>query len=345
MQEALREESQKLARSWMQHDEAHLRDYLVADVEDPRLNLQSIFSRHFLIHALGGQSFGALMEEEYRFAGVMNWLLGWLRQIGDPEEVELVAHALRCGADNAEGIAIPRFVLQAFSVLPMRVADLEVPNYISSFLAGAALAHVKPVLDSLGADSFQQLWNQLLRNHPGGNASSQLPATVLEPACGSANDYRFLASYGIARWLDYTGIDLCPKNVQNAHALFPDVRFKLGNVFEIDAPAKAFDWLFVHDLFEHLSPAGLDVAVAEVCRVTSRGLCLGFFNMDEVPEHIVQPFEDYHWSVLSMARMKEQFASYGFATQVLHAGSFLRQRVGCDFTHNPNAYTFLLRPV
>ncbi len=61
----LQEESDKLARSWMQHDAAWLRDYLVAGVEDPRVNLQSVLSRHFLMHALTGERFSALMEQEF----------------------------------------------------------------------------------------------------------------------------------------------------------------------------------------------------------------------------------------------------------------------------------------
>jgi hypothetical protein len=45
----------------MQHDAGMLRDYLVAGVEDPRLNLQSVLSRHFLARALTGERFRALM--------------------------------------------------------------------------------------------------------------------------------------------------------------------------------------------------------------------------------------------------------------------------------------------
>ena len=36
MNAALQLETEKLIHSWMQHDSAHLRDYLVATVEDPR---------------------------------------------------------------------------------------------------------------------------------------------------------------------------------------------------------------------------------------------------------------------------------------------------------------------
>jgi len=30
---------------------------------------------------------------------------------------------------------------------------------------------------------------------------------------------------------------------------------------------------------------------------------------------------------------------------VVHIGTFLRQQIGCEQTHNPNAYTFLLHPL
>jgi hypothetical protein len=114
-------------------------------------------------------------------------------------------------------------------------------------------------------------------------------------------------------------------------------------VFEIAALDKSFELCFVHDLFEHLSLEGMQVAVKEVCRVTRQGLCIGFFNMDEIRDHQVRPVEEYHWNLLSMARMRELFAGWGFAAQAVHIGTFLRQQIGCEQTHNPNAYTFLLR--
>jgi hypothetical protein len=68
-----------------------------------------------------------------------------------------------------------------------------------------------------------------------------------------------------------------------------------------------------------------------------------FFKMDEVPEHRVRPVDEYHWNLLSMERMKGLFAGCGFGAQVLHIGTFLRQQLGCEQTHNPNATTFFLR--
>ena len=335
----LEQESEKLARSWMCHDPALLRDYLVAGVEDPRINLQSILTRHFLLRALGLERCRPLMEEEYRFASAMNWLVKLAGQAGDSDELGQVLHALRKGGDNAEGIEIPSFIIRTFALLPIAASGLAIPNYIQTFLSGTQIRdrQARPCQPSL--DTFRDLWRAAL--------AAGLPAlnralTVLEPACGSANDYRFLEAFGIARLIDYHGFDLCPGNIENARALFPGVAFEPGNVFDIAAPDKSFEVCFVHDLFEHLSPAGLEAAVREICRVSRRGLCIGFFNMDEIPAHQVRPVREYHWNLLSMARMKELFADCGFAAQAVHIGSFLRRQTGCDQTHNPNAYTFLL---
>lgn len=356
MDELLRLESERLARSWMQHGAEKLRDYLVASVEDPRINLQSILTRHFLVRALTAERFRPLMEQEYRFAAVGNWLLRLIEQGAGAEEFQALLYALRRGADNADGTPIPRFVVQTFASLPASAAGRVVPNYLQVLLSGAGVQSSGAPLSGEGLRTFEELWSVALaqRTDPapqGGGGAIARPAgrlSALEAACGSANDFRFLHRYGIARHLDYTGFDLCARNIANARAMFPGVDFEEGNVFDIAAPDAAFEVCFVHDLFEHLSPEGFEAAVKELCRVTRRGLCLGFFNMDEIPEDRIRPLDEYHWNTLSMARARALFAAHGFAAQVIHVGTFLRRSVGCEWTHNPNAYTFFLereRPV
>ncbi len=346
MLDSLKLESEKLARSWMQHESAKLREYLVAGVEDPRINLQSILSRHYLIRSLFGDRFRALMEHECRFAAVVNWFKA-LDAKSDPEELTVVFHALQLGADNAEGVEIPSVVRKTFISLPFSLGALEIPNYIETILTeasqraplstsrGEKLGEIDP---SVALSTFQYLWLQTLANE----AAPALPLTVLEPACGSANDYRFLHSFGIAHFLDYTGLDLCSKNIENARALFPQARFEEGNVFEINAQDNAFEISFVHDLFEHLSIEGLQIAVKELCRVTRRAICANFFQVDEIPEHVVRPTDEYHWNLLSMDHIKNIFATHCFHGQIIQIKSFLGQEFGCDYTHNPNAYTFIL---
>lgn len=335
MDEVLRLETEKLVRSWMRHDEPFLRDYLVADVEDPRINVQSILSRHFVIATLFGNRFEELMLQELRFAVAMDWLAQLAKHDGGQEERQAVLHALNFGADNAEGVEIPGFVIQTFASLPVSVGEMRIRNYIQEVLTSS---DVKPRPQTGDANSFNtvlELWRVVL-------ATESAPRiSLLEPACGSANDYRFLEGYGIARLVDYTGFDLCEKNVANARALFPQTRFEVGNVFEIAAANQSVDLCFVHDLLEHLSLVGLERAIAELCRVARLGLCIHFFQMDEMPEHIVRPVGEYHVNTLSLAKTEALFAQHGFTVQPLHIGSYLRQRVGCHETHNPDAYTFL----
>jgi SAM-dependent methyltransferase len=336
-------ETEKLTRSWARHEPEWLRDYLVAGVEDPRLNLQSIWSRHFLIRSLTGERFAALMDQEHRFAAVMDWLMRVARLEQDLESRAATLHALRQGSDNAEGLVIPRFVLRTFASLPAEAAGCPVPNYIQAFLGHDQEDDAQRTASEGVLNTFAAAWRQALeREIPSSTPAGAPRVSVLEPACGSANDYRFLDRFGVARLIDYTGIDLCERNIANARARFPGIRFETGNVFEISAPDRAFDFLFVHDLFEHLSLAGLQAAVGEVCRVTRLGLCAGFFQMDEIPEHVVRPLEEYHWNLLSASRVGELFAGHGFVGQAVHVGSFLERRLGCPPTHNPNAYTLFL---
>jgi SAM-dependent methyltransferase len=337
MRDSLRQETASLVRSWMRHEDLLLRDYLVAGVEDPRLNLQSLISRQFLITAGVGDRFQELMDAELRFAVAANWLLDLFRAGSCREAWLALRQGLRCGADDADGIEIPAWIRLIFQSLPASAGGLIVPNYLEQFLTSLVEGAGWEFDNFLGL--FMGLWREALASAP----PAQPPLRVLEPACGSANDYRFIDRCGLGRLIDYTGFDLCPKNVDNARALFPSACFEVGNVFEIAAPDLAFDCVFVHDLFEHLSLEGIEAAAGEICRVTRTGICLGFFNMDEMPDHIVRPHEEYHWNTLSMERMRSLFEGLGFQTQVVHIGAFLRSATGCDRTHNPNAYSFLLR--
>ena len=346
MRDDLLQESEKLTRSWSTHEPVWLREYLVAGVEDPRLNLQSILSRHFLLTELVEVP-GRLMHEEYRFSATLNWLLATPDLTHDAELRAATLHALRNRADNAEGIPIPSFVSGLFKDLPVEVSGGRIPNYLEM-----ALSNELPGRHwwDLALDTFAGLWTKVipaLAKKPAcwgadGGGGTVRPSLV-EPACGSANDFRFIHRYGIAGLLDYRGFDLCKTNIENARALFPDGRFQQANVFEIPTADQTFDWCIVHDLFEHLSLAGLDQAVREICRITKRAVCLGFFQMDEVPDHVVRPVDDYYWNLLSVDRMRTLFSNHGFMSQVIHIDSFLTQKLGAPPSHNPNAYTFILR--
>jgi SAM-dependent methyltransferase len=336
MTEALQRETERLTKSWMRHNRALLRGYLVTGVEDPRLNVQSILTRHFLIEALFGSRFAALERHELQFALAMNWLRRVFRESATPGERCAVQHGLRTGADDAEGVAIPLFAAQTFAALPARANGLHVPNYLHQAFKATGCAPVGADIPEDLLETFARLWRRRLAH------AQPARVSVLEPGCGSANDYRFIAAYGIAPFIQYEGFDLCEKNVHNARAMFPAAQFKVGNIFEIPASDKAYDFCFVHDLFEHLSPEGIETAISEICRVTRQGACLAFFNMDEIDDHVVRPVEDYHLNTLSMIRLKQAIESHSGVVRVVHIGTFIRTLFGVAETHNRNAYTFFV---
>ena len=329
VEERLKVETERLAKSWMRHGRDTLRNYLVQDVEDPRINVQSVLTRHFLIERLFGRRLEALMAQELRFALVINWLLGLLKKPVRAGQLQAVLHALLAREELAEGLQIPTYVSETF-------ASLALPNYICDLLNWGPVETTDAPIPEYLMSTFETIWHELLAGEKPRRIS------VLEPACGSANDYRFLETFGIARLLDYTGFDLCEKNVHNARRMFPAVRFKVGNALEIEAEDGAFDCCFVHDLFEHLSIEALEVAIAETCRVTRKGICVGFFNMHKGDEHLVRAVGDYHWNTLSTTATEAIFERHGFVTAVIHIDTFLRSKFGCGDTHNKGACTFIM---
>ena len=335
MEERLEKETAGLMRSWMRHDRGFLRDYLVVDVEDPRINVQSILMRHFLIERITNGGWTALREQELRFGMVMNWLLKLAKGSLDAEERHLVLDALMDGEAQAEGQTIPDYVTEAFASLPTQADGLTAPDYITGGLIRAVGQTRKALLPEDILVSFENLWQRALSSP----AARRLE--VLEAGCGSANDYRFLDTFGLAGWIDYLGFDLCDKNIRNAQALFEKVRFEVGNILEIDATDKSFDVSFAHDLLEHLSIEAMEVAITELCRVTRQDIYIGFFNMSESQEHAVNPIDDYHWNNLSKNRTKEIFERCGSTVEVIHIGSLLQSRFGCTDTHNVGAYAFI----
>ncbi len=313
----------------MRHDSNTLRDYLVQDVEDPRINVQSILTRHFLVERIFGKQFDSLAEHELRFALVVNWLVKLLKKSVTAGQLQVVLDALLTGRDDADGLQIPSHVSETF-------AGLTLPNYICALFNWAPVETTEAPIPEYLMSTFQAIWSEVL-------ASEQYQSiSVLEPACGSANDYRFIETFGIARLLDYTGFDLCDKNVHNARQMFPRARFEVGNVLEIDADDKAFDYCFVHDLFEHLSIEATEAAISELCRVTRRDICAGFFNMHAGGEHIVKAVGDYHWNVLSTVRTKAVFERYASKIEAIHIDEFLKSKLGWADTHNKGAYTFVV---
>jgi ubiquinone/menaquinone biosynthesis C-methylase UbiE len=186
-------------------------------------------------------------------------------------------------------------------------------------------------------DRFAVAWAEALPAAPARRLS------VIEPACGSANDYRCLDSYGIAPLLSYTGFDLTQTNITNALRMFPDIDFRVGDVQNIEAADNSYDWAVVHDLLEHLSPSAFNRAIDELCRVSRRGVMISFFYMLDTPDHNILPKRTYHFNELSKDRTEERFARHCSDVQWIHIRPMLADRYGFGDYYNERAWTMIAR--
>lgn len=285
-----------LSRMWTSRSAAMLDRYLVSGYQNPRINVQSILLRHFLIEHIGVTDCDDLMDGELRFAIELN------------------------------------------EVLRLRAAEIGVR--MGSYLNPARHAAVRRVDEAI-ADrdgTFMQRWRERLAS------VTAVPVSVLEVACGSANDYRAFDECGLAPHIDYRGIDLSEKNVANARRRFPRVVFEVSDVRDLPFEDEESDFVVASDLFEHLPIEGMQRALAEAMRVARRGLALTFFNMHEGPEHDVRPTRLYHWNRLSRPLIEERLRRRFPSVRVVPIAPWLSDRYGYAHTYNPRAYSiFALR--
>lgn len=265
--------------------------YLVSGYQNPRINLQSILLRHFLVDRAVGAGFEELKAGEIRLAVELN------------------------------------------EVLRLRAAELGVK--MGSYLNPSKQAAVRRVDEAIAdrEGEFADRWRSALP------PTSERRLRVLELACGSANDYRAFVDYGLAAHLDYRGIDITDKNIENARRRFPGVAFEVGDVRDVRHPDGAVDYVIASDVFEHLSLDGMERALGEAMRLATRGLALTFFNMSESAEHEDRPTKLYHWNRLSRprieARLRERFPS----VRVVRISAWLREEHGYAHSYNPHAYS------
>ena len=330
---SLDHESKALREAWMRHEDAFLKDYLVSSVEDPRIHFPSILSRGLAAELLFPGRCRELIWEEYRFGICMSYIQRVFQQRPSMGTGQLLRRVLEEGGNAMDSLPVPTYVHEAWRHLN-GLSDPQVHYMAQCLDASTAPGGTQLPAKALGV--LQDRWKAVLQE-----PSSKI-LKVMEPACGSANDYRGLHAIGLHRHLDYRGFDICPKNIANARELFPDTTFSEGNIFKMDAEDRSQDYVFVHDLFEHLSLEGMECGLREVCRVTRDLACLCFFNMAERSEHLVQARDGYHWNRLSLEKTCSFLRPLCRDLQVIHVSSFLGHAFGCHDYHNPGAYVLIL---
>jgi len=279
-------ENELLKSSWDCFPAEHLAVYLGIEEQDQRINTHSILTRSLLADTLWPGMFDDLITEELRFGIVMTWLVqelkGGATRIALQDELYASPPAER----------IPEFVRQTAAWL--RSGDCPIPDYL-----GEALMFHNPdqplwYLFEPALNTFARLWSSRLDGLP------STPIRVLEIACGSGNDYKTIRDCGLAAHISYAGFDISWKNSHNAAALYPEVEFFEASILNSGLPDNSFDYLFVHDMLGHLSPAAMEVALREITRIIRKEAWLHCYNVADIDHHETHPFQSYYRNRLSI---------------------------------------------
>jgi SAM-dependent methyltransferase len=251
----------------------------------------------------------------------------------------LARHALakRLFGPGFEGLmdAEMRFAIELNEVMRIRARDrgIRMGSFLNPWKQARVIEVGRAIEDR--EREFETRWAAEL-------ADRDVPRIrVIELACGSANDYRAWVDYGLARFVDYTGIDLTPANIENAKRRFPEADFRLGSILDLDLPDASADLVVAFDIFEHLSLDALDRALGEAIRVVRDGLIISFFNMGEVHDDIERPSRLYHWNRLSRAKMAARLGAAFPSIEVIPIARMLAERYAYPNSYNRNAYTIV----
>lgn len=228
--------------------------------------------------------------------------------------------------------------VRATKALNQRAEELGVA--MGSYLDDEKRAKVAEVVESIRPwqDEFEKKWaDELAGRTPAQRLS------VLEFACGSANDYRFYDRYGIAQYLDYTGVDLNDKNVANAKRRYPEVDFQVQNVLSLPFEDRSYDYVQIFALLEHMSLAAMEKTVSEACRIADKGLVIDFFSLRERPDNVERPVRSYFWNILSRSEMQGMIEEKFGPVETLRIRDMMVADYDYDRSYNDHAWMFYAR--
>jgi SAM-dependent methyltransferase len=264
--------------------------------------------------------------------------IGWQNPRINAQSI-LIRHALLrrlFGAEFEDQMrAELAFAVELNEALRLEAKRTGIP--VNSFLDARRQSKIREV-ERVIADrehEFEQRWQTTLAGR------TAAPLTVLELACGSANDYRAFADFGLAPFLSYTGLDLNPKNVANARRRFPAVRFEVGNAMATGQADASFDVVIASDLFEHLPIPVAARVLAEASRVARHEVVLSFFNMAQITADDDRPVAAYHWNRLSRPHYETELGKAFPTVSVTPIRAWLKREFGYGHSYNPGAYTII----
>ena len=146
---------------------------------------------------------------------------------------------------------------------------------------------------------------------------------LLDAGCGSGNFYESFSKTGMFPFIDYVGIDISRKNIQNCRELYPGVRFEVGDIQLLPFPDQSFDVVLASRVLEYLPITGMEQALRELMRVSRDAVIINFFCERDSNDHVEREVLRYNRNCISKIRLLEFLRSFPLAIQMLdHYGPF-----------------------
>jgi SAM-dependent methyltransferase len=309
-------EEQNLQRHWSGLSHSYLKSYLIHAEENPAINPQSVFLRGCIADRLFNQDFSSLINDEILFSTCACFAL----QRNENDELREIAEIISSHAslDN-----LPNFLCETIQSNEHQFDLFELVSEIAKCTV-------------IGFEYFNSPFRSLWRNRVKGRSTANLK--LLEIGCGSANDYRYWDTYGLADYIQYTGIDISRKNIENAKKLYPETNFQEANGCRLDLNGNAYEVVLCFDVLEHLSASGTEDMLNEMTRLSSDEIWISLFNGTLESRSSYQMKDDYHWNSLSLTELSEFLEKRGFKSTVMSISTELETRFEGYSHYNPNAY-------
>ena len=322
-------ENERLKASWNCHSAEQLATYLCIEEQDQRINTHSILTRALLSDTLWPGQFDALINEELRFGVVMTWLLQELRS-------GVNRFTLLDELDGStQSRPIPEVVRQVVAWLQTEACTVS--DYVTDALMSKDPDQPDWYLFEPALNTFCRLWASQVQ----GLTSERI--SILEIACGSGNDYQAIRDFGLAAHVSYSGFDISWKNISNARSQHPGVNFFEASVLRSGLPDNSFDYIFVHDLLGHLSPEGMEVAIAEIIRIARKEAWIHCYNVADIERHEIRPFQLYFRNRLSIPQFMASLEKAGASVDVISISDMLDRKFRFVPEYTATSGTFIAR--
>lgn len=316
------EEGKRLGQRWDRISSSELDRYLIQDLEHPAYNAQSVLIRSFIIDRLFPTEATSIIEAELYYSACASFALAENRA----GRFALLYNAIKYSAPG-------------YDLLPFLQSDAR-DRFGKDFDVSQLLDDLAICL-SVGFDHFRSPFEMTWKSFLSGREFQR--CQMIEFGCGSGNDYRMWAASGLSSLLNYTGIDVSSANITNARNRFPEEKFIVGDVCSIQADDQSYDVAVAFDVYEHLSPRALKLALQESLRVTRDECWMSFFNVDSRPDHFVRELEDYHWNLLSIELLAEEVSASGFDVDIYNVPNILESRFDGYRHYNREAHIIVAR--